>query len=108
MDEILIITADYLPEELRHAKLGSMIFVTHVNAIHVIKDIREQITNVFGGRMTRYEDLLQEGADAAVQKLKEKLSAGNWDGAYAVHFSHPTIVEGGCEIILSGTPFRRA
>lgn len=102
----LLITADVLPARYRDAEIGSMMVVTHVSAIHAIKDLREQITNIFGGEMTRYEDLLQHSAEAAMERMRGELAAAGWDGAYAVRFSHPSLVEGGCEVMLSGTPFR--
>lgn len=105
-DAPILITADVLPERYRDAEIGSMVVVTHVSAIHAIKDLREQITNIFGGEMTRYEDLLQTSTRAAMAKLTDVLRAEGWDGAYAVRLSHPSVVEGGCEVILSGTPFR--
>jgi len=104
--EPLLITSDVLPARYREAEVGSMLVVSHVSAIHAIKDLREQITNIFGGEMTRYEELLQHSAERAMEKLRGELAAAGWDGAYAVRFSHPSLVEGGCEVILSGTPFR--
>ena len=104
--EPVLVTADVLPDRYREAEVGSMMVVTHVSAIHAIKDLRERIVNIVGGRMTRYEDLLQTACEAAMAKLVAELAEGGWDGAYAVRFSHPSLVEGGCEVVLSGTPFR--
>ena len=102
----ILISADVLPERYRGAEIGSMLVVTHVAAIHAIKDLRERIVNILGGRMVRYEELLTSACDGAMAKLVADLDAAGWDGAYAVRFSHPSLVEGGCEVVLCGTPFR--
>ena len=69
-DDVLLITADVLPERYRDAEIGSLVVVTHVAAIHALKDIREQITNLLGGEMTRYEALLQSSVDQALEKTR--------------------------------------
>ena len=104
--DVVIISSDVVPASFGAVEIGGMIVVSHVSAIHAGRDIKEQIRNLLGGRMTSYEELLQNAADDAIAKLKARLSAEGWHGAYAVRYSHPSLVEGGCEVLLSGTPFR--
>lgn len=104
--DVVILSTDVVPAVFEPVEIGSMVVVSHVSAIHAGRDIKEQVRNLLGGRMTSYEELLQEAAEDAIAKLKASLAAEGWHGAFAVRFSHPSLVEGGCEVLLSGTPFR--
>ncbi len=51
----------YSVEQLqgRAIEEGPMLFAVAVGAANILRDIREHITNTFGGRMTRYEELTE-------------------------------------------------
>lgn len=86
--------------------IGEVVTVVSVQASNIVKDVRELITNALGGRMRRYEKLLEITVDGAMDRLREKLRAEGYDGALGVRIAHPTVVQGGAEIVVYGTGFR--
>ena len=86
-------------------KEGEMIAVTAVEAANIIRDFRERITNTFGGRMKQYENLTERAIDRAMEKLDLKAKDAGYDGVVAVRLSHPSLVEGGVEVVAYGTGF---
>ncbi len=84
---------------------GEFISVTAVEAANIIKDIRERITNTFGGRMKRYENLIEKAVERALSRLDEKAKEKGYDGVVGVRLSHPSLVDGGVEVVAYGTGF---
>lgn len=87
-------------------ELGELITVVHVAAANVVKDIRENIRNLVGGRMPHYERLISNAVEAALRELDEKALAAGYDGVIGVHVSHPVVVEGAVEVVAYGNGFR--
>jgi uncharacterized protein YbjQ (UPF0145 family) len=87
-------------------ELGELITVVHVAAANVVKDIRENIRNLVGGRMPHYERLISGAVEAALRELDEKALAAGYDGVIGVRFSHPVVVEGAVEVVVFGNGFR--
>lgn len=85
--------------------MGEMLVVVAVNAANVVRDIRENIKNLVGGRMIHYEDLIQTAIERALQQLQEKAIDRGYDGVIGVKISHPSVVEGGVEVIVYGNGF---
>lgn len=100
----MLIALDVIPD--RPVEIGELLVVVVVNAANVVKDIRENIRNLVGGRMPHYENLIQSGISAALSELEAKARAGGYDGVVGVKISHPTLVEGGVEIVVYGNGFR--
>ncbi len=91
--------------EGRPIREGELIFATAVYAANILRDLRERVTNTLGGRMTRYETLIEQAIAAALETLDEKARAKGYDGVVAVRISHPAVVEGGVEVVVYGTGF---
>lgn len=87
-------------------ELGELITVVHVAAANVVKDIRENIRNLVGGRMPHYERLISNAVEAALRELDEKALAAGYDGVIGVRVSHPVVVEGAVEVVAYGNGFR--
>jgi uncharacterized protein YbjQ (UPF0145 family) len=98
----------YSVEQLQGRRIeeGAMLFAVAVGAANILKDIREHITNTFGGRMSRYEELAEATIARALGSLEAKAAEGGYDGVVGVRISHPKIAEGGVEVVAYGTPFR--
>ncbi len=96
-------TVDRLSD--REVREGELIAAYAVTAANIIKDIREKITNTFGGRMLRYEDLVERTVERALARLEEKAAERGYDGCLAVRIGHPNLVEGGVEVVVYGTGF---
>ena len=87
-------------------ELGELLTVVHVKAANVVKDIRENIRNLVGGRMTHYEALIGNAVNNALHELDQKASSLGYDGVIGVKISHPVVVEGAVEVIVYGNGFR--
>lgn len=84
---------------------GELIWVSAVSAANILRDVREMITNTLGGRMARYERLMNDTMQRALTDLEAKAKAKGYDGCVAVRISHPRLAEGACEIFVYGTAF---
>ncbi len=87
-------------------ELGELLTVVHVKAANVVKDIRENIRNLVGGRMTHYEALIRDAVDAALAELDAQAQAKGYDGVIGVKIANPVVVEGGVEVVVYGNAFR--
>jgi uncharacterized protein YbjQ (UPF0145 family) len=85
---------------------GEMVFACAVSGANILRDMREAIVNTIGGRMTKYEALLDATIDRALGILSERARAKGYDGVLGVRISHPTITSGAIEVVVSGTGFR--
>lgn len=100
----MLIALDSPPD--RPVEIGELITIVHVSAANVVKDIRENIRNLVGGRMVHYEGLVQTALDAALTELDQQAVARGYDGVLGVKISHPKVVEGAVEVIVYGNAFR--
>ncbi|MEZ4638870.1 MAG: heavy metal-binding domain-containing protein [Caldilineaceae bacterium] len=67
----------------------------------------ENIRNLIGGRMTHYEALIQTAVEQALADLDRKAKDKGYDGVIGVKISHPTVVDGGVEVVVYGNGFRK-
>lgn len=100
----MLIALDVPPE--RPVEVGELIAIVHVSATNVVKDIRENIRNLVGGRMVHYEGLVQSALDIALADLDRRALELGYDGVVGVKISHPKVVEGAVEVIVYGNAFR--
>lgn len=91
--------------EGRPVRQGEMLYVNAVNAANLLRDVREMITNTLGGKMRRYERLLDVVTESAIAQLKEKAAAKGYDGILGFRMSHPFMVEGSASVTVYGTGF---
>jgi uncharacterized protein YbjQ (UPF0145 family) len=89
----------------RQVREGELIWVSAVNAANIFRDVREILTNTFGGQMRRYERLMNATLERALAELEEKAKAKGYDGCLGVRISHPRIADGACELFVYGTGF---
>ena len=100
----VLLAIDTLPNA--DIELGELIVVSDVHAANIVKDIRENIRNLVGGRMVHYEQLVQTAVASALTDLKEAARQKGYDGVIGLKISHPSLVEGGVEVIVYGNGFR--
>jgi uncharacterized protein YbjQ (UPF0145 family) len=116
MPSVPLLALDQLPPQARlvHAQgihdgpieVGELLVVVSVMAANVVKDIRENIRNLVGGRMGHYEGLIEKGVQLALDDLAEKAQSRGYDGVIGVKISHPSLVDGGVEVVVYGNGFR--
>ena len=86
-------------------RYGELVHACAVSGANVVRDMREVITNVVGGKMKRYEAVLSDTTDRAIENLKIKASDAGYDGIVGVRISHPNITDGAIEVVVVGTGF---
>lgn len=96
-------TVDKLSD--RKVREGELLSVSAVNAANILRDVREILTNTFGGKMRRYEKLMELTLERALAELEAKAREKGYDGCIGVRISHPRIADGACEIFVYGTAF---
>lgn len=87
---------------------GDIVYACAISGANIIRDMREVITNTIGGRMTRYERLLDWTMAAALDNLRARAKEQSYDGVLGIRVSHPVITSGAIEVVVTGTGFRYA
>lgn len=113
---ITLLALDDLPAQVRllhggstHSgaiEVGELLMVVSVMAANVVKDIRENIRNLVGGRMVHYEKLVEQAVQTALDDLAAKARDRGYDGVIGVKIAHPSLVDGGVEVVVYGNGFR--
>ena len=88
-------------------EVGELLTVVVVYAANVVQDIRENLRNLVGGRMTHYEKLIQAAIDAALADLEQKAEEHGYEGVIGVKIANPQVVDGGVEVVVYGNGYRR-
>lgn len=87
-------------------EIGELLMVVSVMAANVVNDIRENIRNLVGGRMNHYEKLVDTAVQSALDDLARKAHERGYEGVLGVKISHPSLVDGGVEVVVYGNGFR--
>ncbi len=87
-------------------EVGELLTSVIVMAANVVRDIRENIRNLVGGRMTHYEQLIDAAVQKALDDLEQKAQSRGYDGVIGVKIATPTVVDGGVEVVVYGNGFR--
>ena len=88
-------------------EVGDLLVVVVVYAANIVQDVRENIKNLVGGRMLHYEKLMLKAIEQGLSDLATKAAAQGYDGVLGVKISHPSVVDGGVEVIIYGNGYRR-
>ncbi len=100
----MLISLDQIPN--KEIEVGEHFTAVVVAAANVIKDIRENIRNLVGGRMTHYEKMIEDAVNEALKNLEQKAKDRGYDGVIGVKITNPTVVEGAIEVIVYGNGFK--
>ena len=100
----MLVALDTLHKE--NIEIGELLTVVVVKTAHIMKDIKENIKNLIGGKMNHYEKLIEVALDEALLELENKAKSKGYDGVIGLKISHPNVVEGGVEIIVYGNAFK--
>lgn len=82
---------------------GTALHAVAVSGANVLRDLREAVTNTIGGKMTRYEKLVDQTIERALIKLEDRAIAESYHAVVGLRISHPVIVDGAVEIVVIGT-----
>src|SRR5262245_8754680 len=81
---------------------GEMVYAVAVSGANILRDMREAIVNTLGGRMTKYEEVLDATIARALEALSERARAKGYDGVLDVRVTHPTITNGAIAVTVTG------
>ena len=98
----LVTTSEVGDGPIRH---GEIVYAAAVSGANILRDMREAITNTVGGKMSRYEVLVERTIQRALDQLAERAQAQGYDGVLAIRISHPVITDGAVEVVVTGTGF---
>jgi uncharacterized protein YbjQ (UPF0145 family) len=87
---------------------GEVVYAVAVSGANIVRDMREAIVNTIGGRMMRYEQLVDMTIARALDMLKSRAAEQGYDGVLAIRLTHPMITNGAVEVVATGTGFRYA
>lgn len=90
----------------RPVERGDVVFACAVSGANILRDMREAIVNTIGGRMTKYETVLDQTISRALDTLAERAREQGYDGVLGIRVSHPHITSGAIEVVVAGTGFR--
>jgi len=85
---------------------GEMIYAVAISGANILRDMREAVVNTIGGRMSKYEALLDQTIARALGDLADRAQAKGYDGVLGVRIVHPTITNGAIAVTVTGTGFR--
>ena len=66
---------------------GEIVYAVAVSGANILRDMREAIVNTIGGRMSKYEALLDQTIARALETLAERARAKGYDGVLDVRIS---------------------
>lgn len=82
---------------------GTVLHACAVSGANILRDMREAVTNTLGGKMLRYEKLLDQTIDRAIDSLEDRAVAAGYNAIVGLRISHPVITDGAIEIVAVGT-----
>ena len=98
---LAMVTTDTIGE--LEVRPGGLVHAAAVSGANVLRDMREAITNTIGGKMVRYEELLDQTITRALDILEANARTEGYDAVVGVRISHPVITDGAIEIVAIGT-----
>ncbi|OUL18540.1 hypothetical protein BV378_36350 [Nostoc sp. RF31YmG] len=101
----MLISLDHIHEQ--NIEVGEFLNVVVVKTANIFKDLKGNWEDMKGGHMKVYEELIQDTVDTALKQLEQKAKARGYDGVIGVKIAHPTVANGGAEVIVYGNGFRK-
>jgi len=104
---MLIITDPSIAGKIVAETLG-LVRGSTVRSKHVGSDIMAGLKSVVGGELTGYTELLANGRDEAIHRLKQDASALGADAIVSMRLTTSMIMSGSVEIMAYGTAVKLA
>lgn len=98
---MLVVTTETIPG--KDIDVLGMVTGCCIMCKHVGKDIGASFRNLVGGEMQAYTDMVKESKDKAVEYMIGEAQRMGADAIVGARFSSTTVVQGGAEILASGT-----
>ncbi|MEX0299654.1 MAG: YbjQ family protein [Kordiimonas sp.] len=99
---MLVTNIDTVPGSEITAELG-LVQGSTVRSKHLGTDIAAFFKSLIGGEIKGYSDLLEEGREEAIVRLKENATALGADAVVNVRLTTASIASGAAEMVAYGT-----
>lgn len=100
---MLLLTTEAVDKPIER---GEVVYACAISGANVLRDMREAVVNTLGGRMTKYEGVLDKTIGYALDDLSRRAADLGYDGVLGIRLSHPNITSGALTVVASGTGFR--
>lgn len=98
---MVVVNTDYIPG--KELEVIGLVTGCCIMCKNIGKDIGASFKNMVGGEMRSYTELMVESKDRALNYMVGQAEQWGADAVINVRFSSTTIVQGGAEILVSGT-----
>ena len=102
MIKMLITNIESVPGKTVSEELG-LVQGSTVRGKHIGKDIAAFFKGIVGGEIKGYSDLLVEGRDEAISRMKVEAEALGADGIVNIRLTTSSITGGAAELMAYGT-----
>jgi len=99
---MIITNIDKIPGKTIVEELG-LVHGSTVRGKHIGKDIQAFFKGLVGGEIKGYSDLLAEGRDEAISRMKEQAKILEADAVINIRLTTSTITGGAAELMAYGT-----
>ena len=99
---MIIVTTNNLPGFEITEELG-LVNGSTVKAKHIGKDIAAFLKNIVGGELKGYSELLTEGREDALERMKQEAEKLGADAVVCVRLATSSITQGASELMAYGT-----
>ncbi len=98
---MLVVNTETIPG--KEYEVIQLVTGAYIMSKNIGKDIGSSFRNLVGGKMESYTQMLKEATDGALNDMKEAAESLGADAIVNVRFASSSIVQGGAEMLASGT-----
>ena len=98
---MLIMTTNRLPG--KEIEILGLVKGNTVQTVNVIKDIGASFKTLVGGELKKYNEMMANARQIAIQRMEEEAQAMGADAIVGVRFTTSSIMQGAAEIMAYGT-----
>ncbi len=98
---MLIMTTNRLPG--KEIEVLGLVKGNTVQTVNVIKDIGASFKTLVGGELKKYNEMMANARQIAIQRMEEEAQAMGADAIVGVRFTTSSIMQGAAEIMAYGT-----
>lgn len=98
---MIIVTTENIPG--RQYDIIGMVKGSTVQTVNAIRDIGAGFKTLVGGEIKKYNEMVANARDLAVQRMMDEATRYGADAIVAVRFGTSSIMQGAAEVMVYGT-----
>lgn len=98
---MIIVTTENIPG--RQYDVIGMVKGSTVQTVNAIRDIGAGFKTLVGGEIKKYNEMVANARDLAVQRMMDEAARYGADAIVAVRFGTSSIMQGAAEVMVYGT-----